>query len=384
MEWYYQKDGGRAGPVSDEGFKAAVDSGDVKADTLVWNETMTEWEPYADVGELPESDTPDELTIAEPSEPIVLPDADSVVCRACGCVRSPTVMIPFENRWVCSDCKDTFFQKLKEGVALDDQDAVWQPTGGKTPNSEIAAAARECLNGKVMATYGVLLIYGVCQVYRGTPYIAWLLKIFLKPPFVVGFARYFLVLTDGEDKEELVNIFSGFSKYGTAIGAVFIRALSVYLPPAIILVFSAVMMGVLGGSSGVYIFLGLMALSAVIFAFLWISLFFVEWVIAADEELGVMDALSKAWSLVRGHRLKLFALCLRYFWMPTVLCGALVTTIGALMVPGIEGNDDLLILFIVLIFVIIGLFYLIIFLVLPYYFSAVAIFFRDLHEPEYD
>lgn len=382
MEWYYQKDGDRVGPVSDDSFREAVVTGDVMSDTLVWNENMTEWQPYADIDAVIDPPTPP----AEPAppEPVELPGDDSVVCRECGCVRSPTVMIPFENRWICADCKETFFQKIREGVALEEEGVQWEPTGGATPNGEIATAARDCLRGKLVTTYGILLLYGLCQFYRMVPYLNSLLKIFLKPPFVVGLARYFLCLTDRDDKEELVNIFSGFSKYGTCLGAMVLRGLSIYVLPLALFLVAVFSIGALDGSNLKYVFFGLIFVAALIFIFMWFSLFFVEWVIAADEELGVIDAISQAWRMINGHRFKLFALCLRYFWLPILLGAAMMVTVIGAVYNDYDGNDTAILLFIGGILAIGAFFYLIVFLILPYYFSAVAIFFRDIHKPEYE
>ena len=43
MQWYYVKEGKQMGPLTQEGFEIAVGSGEIRDDTLVWNETMQDW-----------------------------------------------------------------------------------------------------------------------------------------------------------------------------------------------------------------------------------------------------------------------------------------------------------------------------------------------------
>lgn len=45
MEWYYAKDNRPCGPVSAEELERLERSGDILSETLIWNESMTEWQP---------------------------------------------------------------------------------------------------------------------------------------------------------------------------------------------------------------------------------------------------------------------------------------------------------------------------------------------------
>lgn len=95
--WHYA-DGDRAiGPVSDEEFDKLVRSGAIAGETLVWRQGMADWQPYG------------RLKAGE---------GEKVYCVECGRPFSVDDMIHYGHAYVCADCKNTFFQKIKEGVSL--------------------------------------------------------------------------------------------------------------------------------------------------------------------------------------------------------------------------------------------------------------------------
>ena len=51
MEWYYTAGSERRGPVDAAMLEALAARGELTRETLVWNETMPDWAPYADVVE---------------------------------------------------------------------------------------------------------------------------------------------------------------------------------------------------------------------------------------------------------------------------------------------------------------------------------------------
>lgn len=53
MQWYYANEGQRSGPVSADEFKRLVETGVIRADTLVWQGGMPTWKPYADLAPPP-------------------------------------------------------------------------------------------------------------------------------------------------------------------------------------------------------------------------------------------------------------------------------------------------------------------------------------------
>lgn len=99
MEWFYSKDGKREGPISQEQLEALVAEQSLSSDSLVWRKGMTEWEPYQKV--LGGSSSSDEA-----------------VCVECGKEFSKKDMVSYADTMVCAGCKDSYFQKIKEGALV--------------------------------------------------------------------------------------------------------------------------------------------------------------------------------------------------------------------------------------------------------------------------
>jgi hypothetical protein len=49
MEWYYADGDEQRGPVTESVLAGLVEQGVVRADTLVWNASMSDWRPYSEV-----------------------------------------------------------------------------------------------------------------------------------------------------------------------------------------------------------------------------------------------------------------------------------------------------------------------------------------------
>jgi hypothetical protein len=47
MQWYFEINGSQEGPVEDHALQAMVAQGRITAQTMVWHEGMTNWQPYA-------------------------------------------------------------------------------------------------------------------------------------------------------------------------------------------------------------------------------------------------------------------------------------------------------------------------------------------------
>lgn len=101
MPWYYEADRQQRGPVTDEEFARLVQSGAVRAETLVWREGWPDWKPYGQSG----------------GAGAVEPEGDTAVCAVSGQRRPKRDMLEFEGRWVSAEHKEEFFQRLREGVA---------------------------------------------------------------------------------------------------------------------------------------------------------------------------------------------------------------------------------------------------------------------------
>ncbi|WP_372847074.1 RDD family protein [Pontiella sp.] len=106
MHWYYVKDGEKAGPIADRDLPDFVTQGEITPETLVWNETMSDWMPY---GKVPD-------TIAA-SQALATVDTGPK-CSICGKGFGEADLIEFEGAKVCAGCKPDFIQQIKENAAL--------------------------------------------------------------------------------------------------------------------------------------------------------------------------------------------------------------------------------------------------------------------------
>lgn len=104
MDWYYQEEGVQVGPLTDEEFDSRVKIGRINSATMVWNETLTSWQPYANVKERSMDRSPSGFL--------------QTSCSQCFRQFPVSDMIRFQNSWICSSCKPIFFQRLKEGGSV--------------------------------------------------------------------------------------------------------------------------------------------------------------------------------------------------------------------------------------------------------------------------
>ncbi len=100
MDWFYAEGKQRHGPVDEAKINALIAEGVVKADTLVWNKTMTDWRPAAGAGLF--RTTPPGME----------------VCFITGKVFPTSHMIKTEHGWVSAEARDTYYQSIREGVAF--------------------------------------------------------------------------------------------------------------------------------------------------------------------------------------------------------------------------------------------------------------------------
>ena len=104
MQWYYADGEDRVGPIDDNALNKLISESQITSETLVWNETMTDWQK---LGSLSPKDPDD--TSASTGEP---------VCSQCLNTFPEEDLIRYEGLLVCAACKPSFFQKVKEGVIV--------------------------------------------------------------------------------------------------------------------------------------------------------------------------------------------------------------------------------------------------------------------------
>ena len=102
MDWYYAAGGGRFGPFDQEAFERLVSQGQITGVTLVWHDGMDDWVQYQILAG---------PTTAEPGD---IPPA-LVQCSQCRRQGAGDDMVRYQGHWICSECKDTFYQRVREG-----------------------------------------------------------------------------------------------------------------------------------------------------------------------------------------------------------------------------------------------------------------------------
>jgi uncharacterized RDD family membrane protein YckC len=136
MEWYYADSGQRVGPITETDLQSLYVSGKVKLDTLVWKAGMPEWQPFS------------------ATSPAFGPQtANGQFCTECGRQYGSSDLLAFGAARVCSDCKDVFFQRVREqGSAVAAQSAFLLYAG-----FWIRAVAR-LIDGLILGVFFVILM----------------------------------------------------------------------------------------------------------------------------------------------------------------------------------------------------------------------------------
>ena len=98
MDWYFAEANQRLGPVSDSEFRALQESGRIGPHTLVWRSGMAEWQPLSAVD----------------ASASAFALSEGGFCTECGRAAAPGELLAFGNSRVCANCKDAFFQRVRE------------------------------------------------------------------------------------------------------------------------------------------------------------------------------------------------------------------------------------------------------------------------------
>ncbi|MBU1195556.1 MAG: RDD family protein [Proteobacteria bacterium] len=109
MEWYYVVGKEQNGPVDENTFEDLCMSKTITDQTLVWNKTMTDWQPWDQVkhSTVKQVQNPDEYT----------PQNTGKLCTECGKAFPDDELVAFQGSLICASCKPVFLQKIREGVS---------------------------------------------------------------------------------------------------------------------------------------------------------------------------------------------------------------------------------------------------------------------------
>lgn len=158
-EWYYERAGAQAGPVSHAVMMDMLARGEVFSNTLVWRTGLENWVPLGSIV-APPAPTPaesapvsrtllpamgSEWTGSDPSaQPSVQPSYGTVPCSECGRAFPASEILELRGHRVCAGCKPVVLQKMAEGVAPMGGDGVWR-SGPKLVFRSGAALPGKCI-----------------------------------------------------------------------------------------------------------------------------------------------------------------------------------------------------------------------------------------------
>lgn len=166
-----------------------------------------------------------------------------------------------------------------------------------TENIVLMRMARESLKDKWGLAIGTFLIYGIITGSMGSFGAAGsILSLLVGGPFMLGAATFALSISRGREAR-LEQIFQGFNRFGTALGAYLLMVLYVLLWTLLLVV------------------------PGIIAALSYSMTFYI---LSDDQSIKAEDALRKSKMMMDGYKLKLFYLCLRFFLL-SLLC---ILTLG--------------------------------------------------------
>ena len=206
MKWYYVENGQQAGPVEDTEFPQLIQSGKLRAETLVWREGMANWEPAS--AACPEQFKP----TTSPA-----PAGKDAMCAECGGIFDKNDMIAHSGLYICAQCKPVFMQRLSEGgaSALPKQPGLLPEETVLTRDYTVDIGG--CLRqgwalfkanaGGMIASS--LLVYLAIIAANIIPYLNVILGLFLTGPLMGGLWVYFIKCTRRQ-QPVLGDAFSGF------------------------------------------------------------------------------------------------------------------------------------------------------------------------------
>jgi len=148
MDWYYEDDNHKVGPVTDTEMSTLVKSGKIGSGTKVWNEKISKWTTYGElmgevVAEVPGDTMPQaEHTVTRPEFDNQDAVAQDSTCLECGRTFPIDDMVQHGEFNICASCKEVFFQKVKEGVSIGDMNygGFWIRFGAKIIDNLITGA----------------------------------------------------------------------------------------------------------------------------------------------------------------------------------------------------------------------------------------------------
>ncbi len=235
MQWHYTKQGQQFGPVDDAELLRLAQLGQITPEDLVWNPTIGEkWVSASSVKN---------LFVSPPTI-------------------APTAVIP------------------------GDQTTAAYQERNNTHNRDLMRMARESLQGHWGLGVGVTVLYFIIDLgVSFIPFFGFLVSLLISGPMSVGLCLVFLMLAR-QSSAEAGQLFHGFTRFGTALGAYLLMTLFIIL------------------WSLLFIIPGIIA------AYSYAMTYFI---IADDSTVGPLQAITQSKEMMRGRKWKLFCMYLRFF-----------------------------------------------------------------------
>lgn len=298
MSWYYVNNGQSVGPVEEGALVEMARTGQLRPETLVWNESMgPDWQPAEKIPILAASMSPAFVPSAPP----------------------PPRPEP--------------------------------PTGPEASNKELMHRARMALDGRWGISIGLivlwyLLLFAIMIPASLMSCIGVIAEYLVLPPMLVGATGFFLTISRRREPA-IGQMFEGFKAFGGAVGAFVLLALMlvgvmlVVMTPFFIVLIStvgatffhvlndsspAVSPAMMAGMPLLAVTVGIASYIAAIVLVVWLQLRFalIYPLLADHPKMGPVVALKRSAQIMCGRKWKLFCLYFRFWgWMllAIITCG---------------------------------------------------------------
>ena len=222
MTWFYANNRERKGPVSEEEFRGLVTQGEIKHDTLVWNEEMANWEPYAKVqAESVAASAPPPLkkeVVAEPaaqcapaSEESVKSMSGGIICAGCNEPFHFESVTRVGDVYSCHFCRPKLELDLEEAHLNADYVPPEEILGSDYESSLGSCVGRGLevwTHGFFALVFATVVVYLIRFMCGSIPFIGGLINMILHGAIMGGYWMCFIRRLRGEDPQGA--LFSGF------------------------------------------------------------------------------------------------------------------------------------------------------------------------------
>lgn len=331
MSWYYANGSERIGPLADADWQAAIASGAVQPDTLVWQDGMRDWLPYRQVAAPP----------PPPRAPTGPPPPGMVLCGECARPFPPDRVVQIAGRPICGECKPLAVQRLKEGVVrigdTVDPEALWQRVrerGYEVDIGSIFSRSWALMKTNYWACVGVALLgLLITTASQQIPILGIAAVFCVQPQMFAGLFWYFLKQVRGEPAV-LNDAFDGFRRgFGAQAGysgIVFGIIIAIFIPIGIVMAFTGQFSTANSDPTGFMLILYGLIFAVMIPIWLLMIRWIMTQILIIDKGLGAIAAMRLSWRAIGLHFWKIFGLLILLALV--MMAGVLLCFVGVIFV----------------------------------------------------